>query len=656
MSNIEIKVENNILTIHKKSTRERKEDTESYKIDMLEIGKEYKSNIRVTKKKDKNRILFMQELNTVIDDEEQDEELEDEIKDEELANEKQKLKPVIAVYSQEEKIRILYCTKQEAYKKLLKIKYKVITIGLNKFRAKIRILAYIVNTYKINYGEQRFYIDKELYKTCNLKQYPRIISKLKMILDNNIYTFKFKMKDILKDTSRINGPIRFSINIDGVEYDYAVAKRDKKLKSTKYYYNPMKSTYIKDYAIHIRRSATGCLVFVKRLKEPIERTFKFKILESKFVSSIMYHLGRFCGKHRKKKINVFYEKFSSKAEEGTYDLFLLFQKHNDTKNYFVIDKNVPDYQKIKDNKDVVKKYSLKYYWIIYNATNWISTECPPHLNFLRSNNKTLRRAFNDKKFIFLQHGVTYLKAQGRNSAFRKGREEEVDLIVAGSEKEKDAIVEALYINEEQVLITGLPIFSKIKYEHINQDSEDIVAVMLTWKPYEEQLYNFEESLTYKNTIEVYNMLTKYIDKSKIIIAAHPKAYELMKNTDLKDSLWNRPYSEMLEKAKLVITDYSSICYNSFYQGAGVIFFQPDLEKFETDNGKLIPNDDEYIGQRAFNIKELEEDIRNCIKNGKIDLDVLRTEKFKQNYKTINEFSDGKNIERIYEKLKELKFI
>ena len=198
MSNIEIKVENNILTIHKKSTRERKEDTESYKIDMLEIGKEYKSNIRVTKKKDKNKILFMQELNTVIDDEELDEELEDEIEDEELANERQKLQPVMVVYSQDEKIRILYCTKQEAYKQLLKIRYKVVTIGLNKFRAKIGILAYIVNTYKINYGEQRFYIDKELYKTCNLKQYPRIISKLKMILDNNIYTFKFKMKDILK--------------------------------------------------------------------------------------------------------------------------------------------------------------------------------------------------------------------------------------------------------------------------------------------------------------------------------------------------------------------------------------------------------------------------------------------------------------------------
>ena len=210
--------------------------------------------------------------------------------------------------------------------------------------------------------------------------------------------------------------------------------------------------------------------------------------------------------------------------------------------------------------------------------------------------------------------------------------------------------------EEQVLITGLPIFSKIKYEHINQDSEDCVAVMLTWKPYEEQLYNYEESMTYKNTIEVYKILTKYIDKSKIIIAAHPKAYDLMKNTDLKDSLWDKPYSEMLEKAKLVITDYSSICYNSFYQGAGVIFFQPDLEKFETDNGKLIPNDDEYIGKRVYNIKQLEDSIKKCIKNGKIDLNVLRTEKYKENYKSINEFSDGKNIERIYDKMKEKKLI
>ena len=66
----------------------------------------------------------------------------------------------------------------------------------------------------------------------------------------------------------------------------------------------MKSIYAKEFAMHIRRSASGCLVFVKRLKEPIEKTLKFRFLESKIVSGIMYKLGKFCGKHRKKKINV----------------------------------------------------------------------------------------------------------------------------------------------------------------------------------------------------------------------------------------------------------------------------------------------------------------------------------------------------------------
>ena len=45
-----------------------------------------------------------------------------------------------------------------------------------------------------------------------------------------------------------------------------------------------------------------------------------------------------------------------------------------------------------------------------------------------------------------------------------------------------------------------------------------------------------------------------------------------------------------------------------------------------------------------------------IVNQKIDLTKIRNKKFEENYATINEFSDGKNIERIYEKLEELEII
>ena len=105
----------------------------------------------------------------------------------------------------------------------------------------------------------------------------------------------------------------------------------------------------------------------------------------------------------------------------------------------------------------------------------------------------------------------------------------------------------------------------------------------------------------------------------------------------------------MKKSKLLITDYSSVAYNSFYQGTGVIFYQPDLRLYERENGKLIPNDDEYIGERVFTIDDLENIIKRTIKDGKIDLDEVRTEEFKEIYETINEFSDGKNMERLKER-------
>ena len=163
-------------------------------------------------------------------------------------------------------------------------------------------------------------------------------------------------------------------------------------------------------------------------------------MESKFVSRFLYKISNFNIKHRKRKINVFYEKFSSKAEEGTYDLFLLMQKDNKSRNYFVITEDSPDYEKIKDNTDVIKKYSLKYYWIVFNADNFISTEAPIHLNILRSNNTYLRKSLTDKPFVFLQHGITYLKCQGKNSTFAKNKDGQVSYIVVGSEKEKEVIV------------------------------------------------------------------------------------------------------------------------------------------------------------------------------------------------------------------------
>ena len=86
-------------------------------------------------------------------------------------------------------------------------------------------------------------------------------------------------------------------------------------------------------------------------------------------------------------------------------------------------------------------------------------------------------------------------------------EGESTYMVVSSEKEKKVVMDMLGYSSEQLLKTGLAMYSNIKYNHINEDSKDIVTIMLTWKPYEEQLYNFEKSSYYKNVIDILNNLS-----------------------------------------------------------------------------------------------------------------------------------------------------
>jgi len=289
---------------------------------------------------------------------------------------KEKAQAVVIVYSDDNKVKFMYSSLEKALKTLVKIKYKVMNISLNKKRIKLSILAYIQNKYNVRINKEKIYIDSSLCQECKLKQYKKEIPKIKMLTDKNIYTFTFDIDDILKDDSQINGHIRFSLEINGNEINYKIGHKDKKIKKTAFYYVPIKSIFVKDFAIHLRRSNLGSLILIKRKKEQIENTLRFKLLESKIVSLAMCFIGKIAIRHRKKKVNIFYEKFASKAEEGAYDLFLLFEKHKNTKNYFVLDEKSKDYEALKSNKNVLKKFSFKYYMTLYSANNLIATEAP----------------------------------------------------------------------------------------------------------------------------------------------------------------------------------------------------------------------------------------------------------------------------------------
>ena len=291
MSKIEVTLKDEILTIQKKTSRENPKDTEQIQVNLLEYDKECTSTIKVSNDEYRNKVLLIKEINKNGDKNQ---------KGTELASQKE----VVVVYSQNKKIKYSYCSLEKAYKKIVRLKYKVLSISLSKNKLKLKVLAYIINPYNIDIEDQRFYIDELLYQSCKLNQYQNIISKFKMIEDKNIYTFKFDVKDIIKDDSLINGKIRFGFKINGEDIDYQVGIANKRMKNSRYYYAPIKSKFVGDYALHIRRTPKGNLILVNRLKEPIENTVKFRFMESKIVSNLLYGISKILIPIRRRKINL----------------------------------------------------------------------------------------------------------------------------------------------------------------------------------------------------------------------------------------------------------------------------------------------------------------------------------------------------------------
>ena len=666
MSKITAEFSDNKIIIKKEMLRKSDDNIQIIDLHDLILNKEYKSNIKVTNKRQANKIILMHEitnetaLEVAIKNAENEGKSKEDIIDmkEEFAdlidnNEINKM--AVAVYITNQRVCYCYGELNRIYKRLVEFIYKIVHINLNRNGITIFMYLYIINRFKFDITNKRLELSEFITENIEIHEAPSKISKMKIPFSKYKTKINVKKSELEKEIP-INNNFTIKMDVNGETITYNLGKSAIGIKKPREYYHPIKSIYNNDYAIHIRRENHSNLVLVKRLKESIEDTFKFKLLENKFSSFLLYTASKIFKKISHKKINLFYEKYAGKVEEGAFELCKKCISSNNSKNYFIITEDSPDYELIKDYKFVVKKFSLKYYWLIYNASNFISSDAPLHLNIIRSNNKFLRKSLLKKKFIFLQHGVTYLKAHQKNSAYRNEKEAEPDFMVAGSRKEKEVICEMLNIPEERIWNTGLPIFDTIDYNHINNDSDDFITIMLTWKPYEEHLYDFRQSSYYKSVIETYNMLSKYIDTSKIYIIPHPKVFDLLMNTNMKDNVWQGPISEILKLSKLLITDYSSVAFNTFYQGGGVVFYQPDLRLYERMNGELVPNDDEYIGKRAFNINELEDIINETIEDGKIDLNKIRTKEFEEIYESINEFADGKNIERIYDRLIKHKLI
>ena len=252
------------------------------------------------------------------------------------------------------------------------------------------------------------------------------------------------------------------------------------------------------------------------------------------------------------------------------------EKHPEQKVYYIIDKNSPDYNKVKE--DAVHFGSIKNYWVIATAEKIISTHC---CNGLPHINPKLFRFFElHKKHYFLQHGVT--KDNNPRLYFEQIG---AQLFICGAKPEFDYIADKFGYPSGAVQYTG---FARYDTLHDAKTKQQIL-IMPTWRMFIDNKKHFLESEYYQqwNRVLSDQQLAEYLEKNDLTAIFYPH-YEVQKYLHLFHSgseriiladFANYDVQTLLKESKLLVTDYSSVFFDFAYMRKPVVYFQFDQDDF-----------------------------------------------------------------------------
>ncbi len=378
-----------------------------------------------------------------------------------------------------------------------------------------------------------------------------------------------------------------------------------------------------------------------------------KLLE-RFKQLVAFTLSLLWKTKKAKKLVLLYEKNSSKYEESASVVYEYLLDNGYRNAYFIVDKSYEYLDRIpeKYKKNIIYKYSFKHYLYFFTSKTFIGTEALAHAFDLKTCNqlplyKISRKNLN---YVFLQHGVMYmvsLDSESRKMFKRKNLDGKYRVVVS-SEAEKEHFTSLGRHLDEDIYVCGLP-----KYDRntLNADADKII-IMPTWRPWEINIArsDFSESPYYKMLMKLYNNVPDEL-KEKVVILPHPLIVnELTKaSPEVTDKLLlDARYDDVLKTAKILITDYSSIAFDSFYRGSNVIFYWEEKDYCMEQYGpttKLMLNEENVYGDYFYSDEGLTQGILDNYNNPQKEI-------YKERYSHLVNFHDGKNTQRLVEFLKE----
>ena len=357
---------------------------------------------------------------------------------------------------------------------------------------------------------------------------------------------------------------------------------------------------------------------------------------------------------RKKRYRLVFEKFCMMAQDNGYYYFKYCMEHGEEQRQnarirYVIKKDSLDMNNLLPYKKNVIPYLSLRHMIAMQATHLIvTTDTKYQLYETSMRGSILQRALRRKPVVFLQHGVTALKKV--DFYYGAGKRGGCALFVVTSDFERDIVEEHFHYRPDQIANTGFARWDVL--EDKSQNSREIL-IMPTWRSWLENATQeeFLESDYYRNYMELLNsqelvaLLEKYDLKACFYL--HSKFREFIEGFSVQSErislmmFGEEPANELLMRCRMLVTDYSSVCWDVFYLGKPVIFFQFDRDAYLEAHGSYLDLEKDLIGDCAFTVKDLLVYMQELM-----DRDFVMKEHYALLQKQYYRYQDADNSKRI----------
>lgn len=342
---------------------------------------------------------------------------------------------------------------------------------------------------------------------------------------------------------------------------------------------------------------------------------------------------------------LIYEDGNHAQDNGYWFFKYVREQHPEQKTVFVINKKSQDYNKVKCLGKTCGYRSFMHWYYYFVCSKDISTH--PHYK------PTRFKCLWINKTYFLQHGVI------RDYVGYMAKDINLKLFITSAYEEDKFIKDNFGFKDGIVQLLGLARHDNLLDYTVDPKQ---ILIMPTWRNYISSMNNseFVESDYYKHWAAVLNNpeLFKLLEERNMHVVFYPHrnmqkfvdVFEGNEKVIIADTK-NYDIQTLLKESALLITDYSSVFFDFAYMKKPVIWFHFDEDTYwGTHHVRgYFKEENSPLGEKVTEVGQLIATVKKNI-NNQFVLDAKRIDGIENFFK----YFDGKNCERNYNAIKEIK--